>query len=84
MNIVERSVNGLMGWVNERAPGLMPAYKKHMSEYYAPKNFNFWYYFGSLAMLILVNQIVTNSNSTIDKATTCRAKKRFKVASAIR
>ena len=34
-------------------------YRKHMTEYYAPKNFNFWYYFGSLAMLVLVNQIVT-------------------------
>ena len=30
-----------------------------MTEYYAPKNFNFWYYFGSLALLVLVNQIVT-------------------------
>src|SRR5579863_5441085 len=47
------------GWINERAPGLMPVYRKHMSEYYAPKNFNFWYYFGSLALLVLVNQIVT-------------------------
>jgi ubiquinol-cytochrome c reductase cytochrome b subunit len=59
MNVVERAVNGLMGWVNDRAPALVPAYKKHMSEYYAPKNFNLWYYFGSLAMLVLVNQIVT-------------------------
>jgi ubiquinol-cytochrome c reductase cytochrome b subunit len=48
-----------MGWVNERAPGLMPVYRKHMSEYYAPKNFNFWYYFGALSLLVLVNQIVT-------------------------
>ena len=31
----------------------------HMSEYYAPKNFNFWYFFGSLALLVLVIQIVT-------------------------
>src|SRR4249919_222266 len=45
--------------VIERAPALVPAYKKHMSEYYAPKNFNLWYYFGSLALLVLVNQIVT-------------------------
>ena len=58
-NIFTRSANGLMGWVNERAPGLMPAYRKHLTEYYAPKNFNFFYYFGSLAMLVLVNQIVT-------------------------
>jgi len=46
-------------WVNERAPGMMPVYRKHMTEYYAPKNFNLWYYFGSLALLVLVNQIVT-------------------------
>ena len=46
-------------WVIERAPGLMPVYRKHMTEYYAPKNFNIWYYFGSLALLVLVNQIVT-------------------------
>ena len=59
MNIIERTVNGGAAWINERAPGLMPAYRKHMSEYYAPKNFNLWYYFGALAMLVLVNQIVT-------------------------
>lgn len=46
-------------WVTERAPGLMPVYRKHMTEYYAPKNFNLWYYFGSLALLVLVNQILT-------------------------
>ncbi|HUB88968.1 MAG TPA: cytochrome bc complex cytochrome b subunit [Dyella sp.] len=46
-------------WVTDRAPGLMPVYRKHMTEYYAPKNFNIWYYFGSLALLVLVNQIVT-------------------------
>src|SRR3546814_11157796 len=38
---------------------MMPVYRKHMSEYYAPKNFNFWYYMGSLALLVLVNQILT-------------------------
>ena len=58
-NMIERSVAGVTEWVNERAPGLNPFYKKHMSEYYAPKNFNIWYYFGSLALLVLVNQIVT-------------------------
>ncbi len=56
---IEQAVNGLWGWFTDRAPGFMPAYKKHMSEYYAPKNFNFWYFFGSLALLVLVNQIVT-------------------------
>jgi ubiquinol-cytochrome c reductase cytochrome b subunit len=59
MNAVERAVTGVTNWFNDRAPGFMPAYKKHMSEYYAPKNFNLWYYFGSLALLVLVNQIVT-------------------------
>ncbi len=58
-NMIERSVAGVTDWVNERTPGLVPFYKKHMSQYYAPKNFNVWYYFGSLAMLVLVNQIVT-------------------------
>jgi ubiquinol-cytochrome c reductase cytochrome b subunit len=46
-------------WITERTPGLMPMYRTHMSEYYAPRNFNLWYYFGSLAVLVLVNQIVT-------------------------
>ncbi len=59
MNKIDKAVAGLMGWFNDRAPGFMPAYKKHMTEYYAPKNFNFFYYFGSLALLVLVNQIVT-------------------------
>jgi ubiquinol-cytochrome c reductase cytochrome b subunit len=59
MNLIERAVNGGAAWINERAPGLMPVYRKHMSEYYAPKNFNLWYYFGALSLLVLVNQIVT-------------------------
>ena len=46
-------------WVTERAPNMMPMYRKHMTEYYAPKNFNLWYYFGSLAIVVLINQIVT-------------------------
>ena len=46
-------------WVNERAPGMMPFYRKHMSEYYAPKSFNIWYIFGVLSMVALVNQILT-------------------------
>lgn len=56
---LEQAVNGVVDWFNQRTPGLVPFYKKHMSEYYAPKNFNFWYFFGSLALLVLVNQIVT-------------------------
>ena len=47
-----------LNWVDERFP-VMSAYRSHMSEYYAPKNFNVWYFFGSLALLVLVNQVVT-------------------------
>ncbi|NYT64455.1 cytochrome bc complex cytochrome b subunit [Alcaligenaceae bacterium] len=49
---------GLLGWIDKRFP-LSTLFKEHMSEYYAPKNFNFWYFFGSLALLVLVLQIVT-------------------------
>jgi len=49
---------GLLGWVDQRFP-LTSNWKAHLSEYYAPKNFNFWYFFGSLAMLVLVIQIIT-------------------------
>lgn len=59
MNTIERAANGAWDWFSERTPGLVPFYKKHLSEYYAPKNFNFWYFFGGLALLVLANQIVT-------------------------
>src|SRR6201994_4522565 len=49
---------GLLGWVDSRFPATK-LWKEHLSEYYAPKNFNFWYFFGSLALLVLVLQIVT-------------------------
>ena len=45
-------------WIDARFP-IMEFWRGHLSEYYAPKNFNFWYYFGSLAVLVLVIQIVT-------------------------
>ncbi len=48
----------LLNWVDNRFPA-SKLFKEHMSEYYAPKNFNFWYIFGSLALLVLVIQIVT-------------------------
>ncbi len=48
----------LLNWIDERFP-LTATWKAHLSEYYAPKNFNFWYFFGSLALLVLVIQIVT-------------------------
>ena len=51
-------LNSLLGWVDERFP-LTATWKQHLSEYYAPKNFNFWYFFGSLALVVLVIQIVS-------------------------
>lgn len=47
-----------MDWIDERFP-LTSTIKGHLTEYYAPKNFNFWYFFGSLALMVLVIQIVT-------------------------
>ncbi|MDP1540753.1 MAG: cytochrome bc complex cytochrome b subunit [Moraxellaceae bacterium] len=47
-----------MGWVDARFPAT-ETYEYHMSKYYAPKNFNFWYFFGVLSMIVLVNQLVT-------------------------
>lgn len=51
-------MNGLVSWVDARFP-LLSTWKNHVSEYYAPKNFNFYYFFGSLAMVVLLNQLVT-------------------------
>ena len=50
--------NKIMQWVDKRLP-VSNAYEKHMSQYYAPKNFNVWYVFGVLAMVVLVNQILS-------------------------
>ena len=47
-----------MNWVDNRFPATK-LWNEHLAEYYTPKNFNFWYYFGSLALLVLVIQIVT-------------------------
>lgn len=48
----------LIGWIDERFP-LTKVWEEHFAKYYAPKNFNFWYYFGSLALLVLVIQILS-------------------------
>lgn len=48
----------VVAWVDARYP-VTSFFKEHMSEYYAPKNFNFWYYFGVLSLVILVNQLIT-------------------------
>jgi len=54
MSMLEKT----LGWVDDRFP-LTKMWKEHLSEYYAPKNFNFWYFFGSLALMVLVMQILT-------------------------
>ncbi|MEH6347524.1 MAG: cytochrome b N-terminal domain-containing protein [Bermanella sp.] len=51
-------MSDFMGWVDHRIP-LTATFEKHMSKYYAPKNFNFWYFFGVFAFLMLANQILT-------------------------
>jgi len=52
------AMKNFVGWIDERYP-LMKVWNEHLAQYYAPKNFNFWYLFGSLALLVLVNQILT-------------------------
>ncbi|MDP4946321.1 MAG: cytochrome b N-terminal domain-containing protein, partial [Alishewanella sp.] len=48
----------MMSWIEYRLP-FMDKMNLHVVQYPAPKNFNFWYFFGSLAILVLVNQILT-------------------------
>lgn len=52
------AATGLVGWIDARLP-IVRAWKQHMSEYYAPKNFNFWYFFGVLSLVVLVMQLLT-------------------------
>jgi len=49
---------GFLGWIDKRFP-LTKVWNEHLAEYYAPKNLNFWSFFGSLAILVLLIQIVT-------------------------
>ena len=51
-------MSNLLAWIDDRFP-LTKVWREHLSEYYAPRNFNFWYFFGSLALLVLVIQIVS-------------------------
>jgi len=59
MALHKTQYTGLAGWFDARMPTMMVEYRKHLSEYYAPKNLNFWYIFGSLSIVVLVIQIVT-------------------------
>lgn len=56
--VIMRALTGLVDWTDARLP-IVRAWKQHMSEYYAPKNFNFWYFFGVLSLLVLVMQLLT-------------------------
>ena len=55
---MSKNSQSVIDWIDARFP-LTSSIKGHLTEYYAPKNFNFWYFFGSLALLVLVLQIVT-------------------------
>ena len=55
---MSKAMASLVTWIDDRFP-MTKVWNEHLAQYYAPKNFNFWYYFGSLALLVLVNQIVT-------------------------
>lgn len=55
---MSKQSGGIIGWIDDRLP-IVSFWEDHLSKYYAPKNFNFWYFFGSLALLVLVLQIVT-------------------------
>ena len=55
---MSKNASGLMGWIDERFP-LTKMIEEHATKYYAPKNFNFWYYFGALSLLVLIIQVVT-------------------------
>ena len=59
MPLHKTEYKGVLGWIDQRMPSAMIEYRKHLSEYYAPKNFNFWYFFGSLAIVVLAIQITT-------------------------
>jgi ubiquinol-cytochrome c reductase cytochrome b subunit len=58
VNAITKQLTGLRDWVDDRFP-LMQLWNDHMGQYYAPKNFNFWYYFGALSIVVLAIQILT-------------------------
>ncbi|AMK76300.1 MULTISPECIES: cytochrome b [Methylomonas] len=55
---MKQKMNKCSEWLLERFP-LSDLWNEHMAHYYAPKNFNIWYFFGSLALFVLVNQFIT-------------------------
>lgn len=55
----------LMDWINARLP-VTSMWENHLSKYYVPRNLNFFYIFGALALLVLVNQILTGIWLTVN------------------
>ena len=58
MKAAKKALYGLLEWVDARFP-LTELWNEHAAKYYAPMNFNFWYYFGSLALVVVLIEIVT-------------------------
>jgi ubiquinol-cytochrome c reductase cytochrome b subunit len=56
---MNRMLTAAWDWFDARMPSVGEEFRKHASEYYAPKNFNFWYFFGALSLIVLVIQIVS-------------------------
>ena len=56
---MNRMLTAAWDWFDARMPSAAEEFRKHASEYYAPKNFNFWYFFGALSLIVLVIQIVS-------------------------
>lgn len=57
-NINQAAPGGMLKWLDDRYP-LISTWNEHVAQYYAPKNFNFWYFFGSFALLVMVIQFIT-------------------------
>jgi len=72
----------IMNWIDARFP-LTALWESQWGKYVAPKNFNFWYYFGSLAAFVLVLQIVTGIVLTMNykpDASVAFARDKFQIA----
>jgi ubiquinol-cytochrome c reductase cytochrome b subunit len=63
---MNRLLTAAWDWFDSRMPSVGEEFRKHASEYYAPKNFNFWYYFGALSILVLAIQIVSGIYLTMN------------------
>ena len=57
-NALVRGLNSTLDWVDDRMP-IKKVWSEHLADYYAPRNFNLWYFFGALSLLVLVNQLIT-------------------------